>query len=124
MNPLTVSFGISVIALIFAGWLVSWIMKKDEGTAAMKKVAQAIQEGARAFLNRQYRTIGLISLLVAAGLVITYSMIGESALGWQTALAFIFGAASSALSGIVGMSIAVRTNVRSAAAARAGLTRR
>ncbi len=118
MNPLTISFGICAIALAFAGWLVDWIMKKDEGTAEMKKVAQAIQEGARAFLNRQYRTIGLITLLVAVGLVVIYAMIGEATLGWQTALAFIFGAASSALSGIIGMSIAVRTNVRSAAAAR------
>jgi len=107
-----------MLGLVYAAWLVDWILKKDQGTAEMKKVAQAIQEGARAFLKRQYRTIALISILVAAGLVVMYAMIGEATLGWQTAVAFIFGAVSSALSGIIGMSIAVRTNVRSAAAAK------
>ncbi|OGY42596.1 MAG: sodium-translocating pyrophosphatase [Candidatus Andersenbacteria bacterium RIFCSPLOWO2_12_FULL_45_8] len=118
MSPLIVSFGISILGLAYAAWLVDWILKKDQGTSEMKKVAQAIQEGARAFLKRQYRTIGVITFLVAAGLVVMYGMIGEVTLGWQTAVAFIFGAVSSALSGIIGMSIAVRTNVRSAAAAR------
>lgn len=118
MSPLSLSFVISLVALAFAGWLVSWIMKKDEGTPEMKKVAAAIQEGARAFMNRQYRTIALISVLVAAGLYIAYVMIDKSTLGWQTALSFLFGAASSAIAGIVGMSIAVRSNVRSAAAAK------
>ncbi len=117
MTPLSISFGISVLALVFAGWLVSWILKKDQGTAEMKKVAGAIQEGAKAFLNRQYRTIALISVLVAVALYVGYSMTGEGTLGWQTAFAFLLGAASSAVSGIIGMSIAVRSNVRSAAAA-------
>ena len=122
MSPLIISFIISAAALGFAGWLVSWILKKDQGTTEMQKVATAIQEGARAFLNRQYRTIGLISFLVAIGLVLSYRLMGETVLGWQTAIAFVFGAASSALSGIIGMSIAVRTNVRSAAAAKDGFS--
>ncbi len=117
MTPLSISFGIALVALAFSAWLVSWIMKQSDGTEEMKKVASAIQEGASAFLNRQYRTIGIISLLVAVALLLSYQMIGQPLLGWQTALAFIFGAASSAVSGIIGMSIAVRSNVRSAAAA-------
>lgn len=117
MSPITVSFAISAVAIVFAGWLTDWIMKQKDGTVEMKKVAAAIQEGARAFLNRQYRTIGSISVVVAGILFAAYFLIDQTTLGWQTALAFLFGAVSSAISGIVGMSIAVRANVRSAAAA-------
>lgn len=117
-NSLFISLLFPVIALGFAAYLVFWIMKKDQGTDAMKDVTNAIREGASAFIKRQYRTIGLISLVVASGLWAVYYYAGRPTLGWQTALAFIFGAASSAVSGVIGMSIAVRSNSRSAAAAK------
>lgn len=118
MNALGISLGVPVLSLGFVVWLVSWIMKKDQGTDAMIKVAEAIREGARAFLFRQYRTIALISIVVAAGLWAAYGASSRPELGWPTAIAFLLGAASSAVSGIIGMAIAVRTNVRSAAAAK------
>lgn len=120
INAIGISLAVPVGALLFAGWLVSWVMKKDQGTAEMQKVASAIQEGAKAFLNRQYRTITLIGLVVAALLLIGYTMMGDSALGWHTSISFLFGAASSAVSGIISMWVAVRANVRSAAGARRG----
>ena len=99
-------------------YFIYWILKKDQGSEKMKEVAFAIQEGASAFLKRQYKTIAYIGLLVAAGLWLTYQILGETTTAWQTALAFIFGAASSAVSGIAGMLIAVKSNSRSAAAAK------
>lgn len=118
MNPIAISLGIPVLALAFAWWLYSWIIAKDEGTEKMKKVAFAISEGARAFLKRQYRTISMISVGVAVGMWVIYAMLGRAELGWHTAIAFLLGAASSAISGIIGMSVAVRSNARSAAAAK------
>jgi len=107
-----------LLALCFAVWLVMWIMKKDQGTAEMKKVAEAIREGAGAFLRRQYRTIAIICAVIALAIWAAYSFSSKPELGWQTALAFILGAASSAVSGIIGMATSVRSNARSASAAR------
>src|SRR3989344_7144639 len=118
VTPLFISMLFPVLALGVAAWFVYWIMTRDQGTSEMKKVAGAIREGAAAFMNRQYRTIGLISVVVALGLWAAYYFSAKPETGWQTALAFLFGAASSAVSGIVGMSIAVRTNSRSAFAAK------
>ncbi|HLD25787.1 MAG TPA: sodium/proton-translocating pyrophosphatase, partial [Candidatus Andersenbacteria bacterium] len=109
MNALVIALATPVLGLVFVSWLLSWIMKKDQGTPAMIKVAEAIRAGARAFLYRQYRTIGLISVLVAAGLWIAYTLSSQPQLAGPTAVAFLLGAASSAVSGIIGMSIAVRT---------------
>lgn len=118
MNALLISLLFPAIALIFAAWLIYWILKRDQGTNAMIKVADAIREGSAAFLKRQYKTIGIISVVIAFGLWAAYYFSGKPTMGWQTALAFILGAASSALSGIIGMSIAVRSNSRSASAAK------
>ncbi len=118
MSALQISLIIPFIALAFAGRLIFWILKKDQGTAEMKKVSAAIQQGANAFIKRQYKTIGLISIIVALGLWLAYCFAQKPDIGWQTALAFMLGAISSAVSGIIGMAIAVRSNVRSAAAAK------
>lgn len=116
-NELLISLGVPVAALAFVGWLYTWIMKKDSGTTEMQKVAGAIQEGANAFLNRQYRTIAVIAIVVAIGLWVLYAALGKATLGQHTAISFLLGAASSAVAGLIGMWVAVRTNVRSAAAA-------
>lgn len=118
INGVGISLIIPVIALAFVAWLVRWIMQKDQGTPAMVAVAEAIREGAKAFLRRQYRTIGFITIIVAAGLWITYALTGQATLGAQTAVAFLLGAISSAVAGVIGMAIAVQTNTRSAAAAK------
>lgn len=118
MSPITISLAIPVVALAFAAWLYNWIIKKDQGSKEMKNVAAAIQEGATAFINRQYRTIAIISIVIAVGLWFVYRYSNQTSLGWHTAISFLLGAASSAISGIIGMSVAVRTNSRSAAAAK------
>lgn len=117
-NSLLISLAFPAFALLFVVWLVFWIMEKDQGTEAMKSVSDAIREGAKAFINRQYRTIGFISIIVAFGLWAVYYATGKPMLGWQTALAFILGAACSAVSGIISISMIICSNGRSAAAAK------
>jgi len=118
MDTLYIPLLFPIVGLIVAVYFVFWILKKDQGTDKMKSVSLAIREGAGAFLKRQYKTIAFIGLVIAAGLWLTYQFIGKPTTGWQTAMAFVFGAFSSAISGVVGMSVAVRSNVRSASAAK------
>uniref|UniRef100_A0A7C4R4X8 K(+)-insensitive pyrophosphate-energized proton pump n=1 Tax=candidate division CPR3 bacterium TaxID=2268181 RepID=A0A7C4R4X8_UNCC3 len=113
-----ISLIIPALSLVFAGWLTIWINKKDQGTDAMKEVASAIRDGSKAFLKRQYMTIGIISIVIAIALWAAYFFTGNADTGWQTSLSFILGAASSAISGVIGMSMAVKSNVRSAAGAK------
>lgn len=114
--PIIVAF----VSLFFVWWLVSWIKKQPLGTDKMREVASAIKEGANAFIKRQYKTIGWISLLLALALFLVYTFTGDSELGWQTAFAFILGALSSAIAGIVGMKMSTTANLRSAAASKSG----
>jgi K(+)-stimulated pyrophosphate-energized sodium pump len=112
---------ISLISLIFAYYLVIWLRKCDTGTDKMRQIAGAIKKGADAFLKRQYKTIGIMALVLAVVLFLVYAIKGEWIYGIQTAFAFILGAFCSALSGFIGMWISVRANVRTAAAAEKGL---
>jgi len=115
-------------AIAFALYLAWDVLRSDVGTPAMQEIAGTIFEGAVAFIRRQYRTIGLLALggAVVIGLVISLvegkqvadtSIFGPE-LGVRTAIAFLVGAACSMASGIIGMFISVRSNVRTAAAAR------
>lgn len=114
--PIIVAF----VSLFFVWWLVSWINKQPTGTAKMQEVASAIKTGANAFVKRQYRTIGWISLLLALALFAVYAFTGNFELGWQTAFGFILGAVSSAIAGIVGMKMSTTANLRAAAASKSG----
>ncbi|OGZ28215.1 MAG: sodium-translocating pyrophosphatase [Candidatus Niyogibacteria bacterium RIFCSPLOWO2_01_FULL_45_48] len=114
--PIIVAF----LSLFFVWWLVSWVNKQSTGTAKMQEVALAIKEGANAFVKRQYKTIGWISLALAMALFAVYAFTGNTALGLQTAIAFILGAISSAVAGIVGMKMSTTANLRSAAASKKG----
>jgi K(+)-stimulated pyrophosphate-energized sodium pump len=120
-----------LIAIAFALYLARDVLRRDTGTKEMEAVAATIFEGAVAFIRRQYVTIGVLALLgaVAIGLVISYFETEEVAdtavfgpeLGIRTAIAFLVGAACSMASGIIGMFVAVKANVRTAAAARRSL---
>ena len=118
-------------AVVFAIYLARWVIAQDQGTQAMQDVASTIYEGAVAFIRRQYVTIGVLALVasVIVGAVIAIvntpevsdTTINGVQLGVYTAIAFLVGAACSMASGIIGMFISVKANLRTAAAARHSL---
>ncbi|MBU1033148.1 MAG: sodium-translocating pyrophosphatase [Patescibacteria group bacterium] len=103
----------SVVALVWGAFLVRWILKKPAGEGKMVEIAKAIQVGAKAYLNRQYKTIGIIGAVIFIILFLT--------LGKNMALGFAVGAILSALAGYIGMNVSVRANVRTAEAAKKGM---
>lgn len=105
----------SVGTLIYGGILIRIILGYPAGNKKMTEIARAIQEGATAYLNRQYKTIAVVALIIAA-------LIGVF-LDKETAIAFLIGAVLSALTGYIGMNISVRANVRTAEAARVSMQR-
>lgn len=120
---LLTSFIISLFALSFAGYLVSWIKKNDMGTARMQEIYEAIKKGANAFLKRQYQTIAMITVILAVVLFGVYALSGKPLSGLQVSLAFVLGAICSSLSGLVGMWISVRSNIRTASAAQTSFSK-
>lgn len=126
-NYIWVPIGVGLLAVLFAGYLARYVLRKDTGTPAMQKVADAIFKGAMAFLNRQYRTIAILSIfaaLIVAGVLYLLSR-GDAAtrfdLAWHTAVAFLIGALCSGISGYIGMYVAVKSNSRTASAATRSL---
>jgi len=109
---------VSVIALIVAFFLARSVLSQDEGTPKMREVADAIRVGAEAFIKRQYSTIAMLAIVLAIVIFVVYFISGQQALAVDTACAYLFGAFCSALAGVIGMSVAVRANVRTAAAAQ------
>ncbi|MDQ2682108.1 MAG: sodium/proton-translocating pyrophosphatase, partial [Chloroflexota bacterium] len=121
MVPVVV-FGI--VAILYAAWLARDVMARDQGTPEMQKVAGAIFQGAQAYLRRQYTTIGKLALVIAVVIGVLVALFEEdhqATRGVITALAFLVGAALSGISGYIGMYDAVRSNIRTAAAARKGM---
>src|SRR5438105_6506503 len=120
---LSIIIPIAILAALgFAGVLARDVLRRDTGTDRMREIAAAIQQGARAFLRRQYRKIaliaGVLAVVFAGAIYAQRAATGASdavQLGLKTAGAFALGAAFSALSGYIGMQIAIRSNVRSAA---------
>src|SRR5262249_8836503 len=131
-----------VVAVLFALWLARDVLSRDAGTPAMQEIGGMIFEGAMAFLSRQYRTIAIFAVLTAlllGGVVgaisdgvkeivlsndqITYgaTKVSHWTEGLITGIAFLLGAFCSGLAGYIGMFIAVRSNVRTAAAAQKNL---
>lgn len=102
-----------VLTLVFVGALLTSILKKGSGNEKMKEIAEAIKIGANAYLIRQYKVVGMVAVAVAVFLGLFLS--------WTASAGFMLGAVASALSGYVGMAVAVRTNVRTAEAARLGI---
>ena len=101
------------IAILYGLYLIFWVLRRPAGTERMRQIAAAIQEGAMAYMRRQYTTIAIVAVVLAV-------IIGF-ALGWQPAVGYLIGAILSGATGFIGMSIAVRANVRTAEAAKQGL---
>ena len=102
-----------VAALLYGLWAIRSVLAADAGSARMQEIAGAIQEGAAAYLNRQYTTIGIVGIVVAVILGLT--------LGMTVAIGFIIGAILSGAAGYIGMHVSVRANVRTTQAATIGM---
>src|SRR5919198_3630179 len=103
------------IAVGYGLYLTWWLLQRPAGNERMQQIASAVQEGAAAYLKRQYTTIAAVAIVPFVLLGVYHK------LGWGTAFGFLVGAALSAAAGFIGMNVAVRSNVRTAEAARQGL---
>src|SRR3989454_9338445 len=115
---LTIIIPISgVAAIVTAGYLTRYVLNQEAGSERIREVAEAIREGARAFMKRQYTTIAIIASALAVVFAVALGA-GNLELGAKTAFAFALGSAFSAISGYIGMHISIRANQRCAAAAQ------
>lgn len=113
--------GAGLLALAFAWYLIMGINKADKGTPKMQEISDAISEGAMAFLKREYRSLAVFVIILAAFIVLMGFMTTDEQMRSETALAFIFGALASGTAGFIGMRVATKSNVRTTNAARTSI---
>src|SRR5438045_3912810 len=114
-HPVLFALVCAGVAIAYGIGLTYWLLQQPEGNERMREISRAVQEGAAAYLRRQYMT-------VAAVAVLPFLILGfYNKLGWGTAVGFLVGAVLSAAAGFIGMNVAVRSNARTAEAARRGL---
>jgi K(+)-stimulated pyrophosphate-energized sodium pump len=128
---LAIIVGLSVVALLYALGLSRWVLARSRGKVEMQRISDAIQQGAEAYLARQYRTITMLSIVVAAVIYVGYAFLRKGnasdpvndpkTLALYITVSFILGALSSGIAGYVGMWVSIRSNIRTAAAALTSL---
>ncbi len=110
-----------LIAVAYGIGLTMYLLKQPAGNERMQEIARAIQEGAKAYLMRQYTIIAGVAVVLFLLIGLLGSAVDSPLLGWKAAIGFLIGAAASGAAGFIGMNVSVRTNVRTAEAARGGL---
>src|SRR5256712_11999699 len=122
MGFLRIILAISVSSLVVAALLARQVLRSDTGTPRMQEISNAIKEGAEIFLRRQYKTIYLISGVVALVLLLLY-LKSDFTMAWKIMVGFLTGAICSGLAGFIGMFVSIRANIRTANAAQTSLNR-
>ena len=121
---LTVTLAISVLSLGMAVFFAKYVLAQDNGTPAMQKISNAIKAGAEAFLRRQNQTIVVLAVVSAIIVFAAYSFgTGDNGLASRMTISFVTGAACSLAAGFSGMWVSIRTNIRTASAARTSLNK-
>ncbi len=120
-NAMLLAVICGLIAVVYSILLIRWLLQLPAGDEAMQRIAGAIQEGAKAYLNRQYRTIAIVGVGVFVILLVALGVGKDWTYAWHAAAGFVVGAVLSAAAGYIGMMVSVRVNVRTAEAARKGL---
>ena len=112
-NIYYLTIGPALVAIFYSVYIIFWLKRQPTGTKEMREISDAVAAGSAAYLNRQYRTVGVVALILGIGLWYFFNGL--------TALGFVVGAIASTLAGYIGMNVAVRANVKTAEAARKGL---
>ncbi|HRC08429.1 MAG TPA: sodium-translocating pyrophosphatase [Miltoncostaeales bacterium] len=120
-NTVLLAIVAGLLAVVYGVGLTMYLLKQPAGNERMQEISRAVQEGAKAYLTRQYTIIAGVAVVLFALIGFLGQSVESPLLGWEAAIGFLIGATASAAAGFIGMNVSVRTNVRTAEAARGGL---